>query len=576
MKEKYEDHLKREIKKLQRQRDQIKTWAASNDIKDKKPLQEQRRLIETEMEKFKAVEKEMKTKAFSKEGLQQASKQDPKEREKQEAADFLTDQISELDRQIETLEAEDEALNSQTKKSKKDTGKQDRLSEIGRLIERHKWHQSQLELANRALENGSVEPEQINAIKEDIKYYVDENQGVDFMEDEEIYDPLGLDEEGGAWGISADVERTSSHDDKSTQQDDSAIDDTKSGKAKSVAGSDAPAPSARRPSNQFKSPLPALATLHAPSASVSTTAASSSMKPAPVPTRPPGETLQYASAAKVAAASEKTIAPLPPAPTAPSISALPPAPGSQPASVASPVPAVTAPVHPSAQPAPKSAQQPLAAASVPPTPTLETSETSTPPPKSKSPLHVLQKAPTQSTSTASPELEQPRTPGPEDSQSGPRIESEVESIYHLPPGFQELIQSFETTRSMPSDPTSDYVRSMLEASSSNLPDAYDTEKPRVYKPAQKYAIPSFYPSMPVTIVDDPNLFSRIDTDTLFFLFYYRQATYLQYQAAKALKAQSWRFHKQYQTWFQRHEEPKMISDEFEQGTYRFFDYESTW
>ena len=37
-----------------------------------------------EMEKFKAVEKEMKTKAFSKEGLQQAAKQDPKEREKQE------------------------------------------------------------------------------------------------------------------------------------------------------------------------------------------------------------------------------------------------------------------------------------------------------------------------------------------------------------------------------------------------------------------------------------------------------------------------------------------------------------
>ena len=45
-KEKLEDQLKREIKKLQRHRDQIKTWAASNDIKDKKPLLEQRRLIE--------------------------------------------------------------------------------------------------------------------------------------------------------------------------------------------------------------------------------------------------------------------------------------------------------------------------------------------------------------------------------------------------------------------------------------------------------------------------------------------------------------------------------------------------
>lgn len=46
-KEKLEDNLKREIKKLQRLRDQIKTWAASNDIKDKSPLIEQRRLIET-------------------------------------------------------------------------------------------------------------------------------------------------------------------------------------------------------------------------------------------------------------------------------------------------------------------------------------------------------------------------------------------------------------------------------------------------------------------------------------------------------------------------------------------------
>ena len=46
-KEKQEDQLKREIKKLQRLRDQIKTWAASNDIKDKAPLLGQRRLIET-------------------------------------------------------------------------------------------------------------------------------------------------------------------------------------------------------------------------------------------------------------------------------------------------------------------------------------------------------------------------------------------------------------------------------------------------------------------------------------------------------------------------------------------------
>ena len=46
-KEKLEDNLKREIKKLQRLRDQIKTWAAMSEIKDKKPLLDHRKLIET-------------------------------------------------------------------------------------------------------------------------------------------------------------------------------------------------------------------------------------------------------------------------------------------------------------------------------------------------------------------------------------------------------------------------------------------------------------------------------------------------------------------------------------------------
>lgn len=45
-KEKLEDNLKREIKKLQRFRDQIKTWAAGNEVKDKAPLLEERKRIE--------------------------------------------------------------------------------------------------------------------------------------------------------------------------------------------------------------------------------------------------------------------------------------------------------------------------------------------------------------------------------------------------------------------------------------------------------------------------------------------------------------------------------------------------
>lgn len=46
-KEKLEDNLKKEIKKLQRLRDNIKNWVANSDIKDKGPLMDQRKIIET-------------------------------------------------------------------------------------------------------------------------------------------------------------------------------------------------------------------------------------------------------------------------------------------------------------------------------------------------------------------------------------------------------------------------------------------------------------------------------------------------------------------------------------------------
>lgn len=72
------------------------------------------------------------------------------------------------------------------------------------------------------------------------------------------------------------------------------------------------------------------------------------------------------------------------------------------------------------------------------------------------------------------------------------------------------------------------------------------------------------------MLTQPETFEKLDVDTLFFVFYYQQGTYAQYLAARELKKQSWRFHKKYLTWFQRHEEPKAITDEYEQGTYIYF------
>jgi len=62
------------------------------------------------MEKFKACEKEMKTKAFSKEGLIASAKLDPKAQAKQEVTDWVQTQVEALLLQVEQSEAEIETL----------------------------------------------------------------------------------------------------------------------------------------------------------------------------------------------------------------------------------------------------------------------------------------------------------------------------------------------------------------------------------------------------------------------------------------------------------------------------------
>ncbi|RAL06119.1 CCR4-NOT transcription complex, subunit 3 [Aspergillus ibericus CBS 121593] len=553
--DKLEENLKREIKKLQRYRDQIKSWASGNEVKDKGPLLEQRRAIETCMEQFKAVEKEMKTKAYSKEGLSAASRLDPKEKEKVETCDFLSNMVDELQQKIEAMEAEEETLHMQVKKGKKDVAKTNRLSDLTRLTERHKWHVNKLELLLRSLQNGNLETSQVLDIKESIKYYVEDGHNLDYSgEDETLYDDLNLDNETEMqFGMTGDNDRVSSQDTQSVQDEEPDI----KPKAKSESAG------LRRPSAQMKSPLPVLATLH-PSTS---TNAASGMKPAPPPTRLPGETLKYASAAAAAAASDKNgvgIAPLPPPP-----GASPAFPAAVPASKAS---ATASPSVASAQPASKATPAVTIAAEEP-------AGRSKTPAVSPNVAAANTSPPTMDKVEAPSAKEQPATngeaSGKEEQQDG------EESIFHLPPGLQDLIQSFEVTRSRASASAanpSPSVQRMLATSLTNCPEPADAEKPRHYKPQNPYNTPLYYPQEPLAIFDDPRLYEtgRIDTDTLFYLFYYRQGAYQQYLAAKALKNQSWRFHKQYQTWFQRHEEPKTITEEFEQGTYRFFDYESTW
>jgi len=57
-----------------------------------------------------------------------------------------------------------------------------------------------------------------------------------------------------------------------------------------------------------------------------------------------------------------------------------------------------------------------------------------------------------------------------------------------------------------------------------------------------------------------------------YIFYYMPGTFHQYLAARELKRQAWRFHKNYLTWFQRYTEPTVNTETYERGTYWYFDY----
>jgi CCR4-NOT transcription complex subunit 3 len=115
------------------------------------------------------------------------------------------------------------------------------------------------------------------------------------------------------------------------------------------------------------------------------------------------------------------------------------------------------------------------------------------------------------------------------------------------------------TRNVPKD--YDTNLALLKTSLQHIPTPKDTDRPKQYVPRNPYRTPASFPSVPAAIFDDSAIFQKFSMDTLFFIFYFQQGTQHQYLAARELKAQSWRYHKNYLTWFQRHDSP-MVRNSF--------------
>jgi hypothetical protein len=111
------------------------------------------------MEQFKAVKRDLKTKAYSKEGLSAASRLDLKEKEKAESCDFLSNMVDDLQQRIESMEAEAQeevVIQVSLEKGEKNVTKANRLVEISHGTERHKWHVNKLELLLRSPQNDNA------------------------------------------------------------------------------------------------------------------------------------------------------------------------------------------------------------------------------------------------------------------------------------------------------------------------------------------------------------------------------------------------------------------------------------
>lgn len=556
-KEKLEGDLKKEIKKLQRHREQIKNWLNGTEVKDKTALGEHRRLIETEMERFKDVEKAMKTKAFSNEALASTSDRlDPRQREKNECADFIQSNIEELQRQMEAQEAKIESLSGTGKKKKLDSGKQAQISACNDLIERHKWHISMLESVLRHLENANVSVEQVNEIKDDVEYYVESNQDPGFVEDDTMYDVLGLDDIEDSFAVIAGEEDTASPSPGPQLQ------------------SSVQHPTPTKKSKKKESPAPALS--HEPeSTHVHTLASSSGSNGTHVSVNAPTTTPITSLASQLQQTHLNLGLNTPPA-NSPKLKSV----------TTTLKPALTVE-------APKLKYSTVVSQSI--TPTVAT------PKKSNTPLHSF-------STLAQDESTGPSTPN---GRSTPSIDTHVahsyfsgdlapvfnfadEANYSNLPNIASYVKSLDSAKNrifefreqesfhVPSKkslpppkecaiklpPLEDIIQH-LETSLLTCPDSHDADTPFKYEPVNPFVTQLSYPADPLLDLYSPKTMELLELDTLQYLFYYHwrvgpsqltpfynshaggarsRGEYVQWLAARELRRRGWRFYKHAATW----------------------------
>jgi len=591
-KEKHEVDLKKEIKKLQRLRDQIKSWIGSSDVKDKDNLLEARKLIETKMEQFKICEKETKTKTYSKEGLARTEKISPEEQAKLDTCKWVGDMIDRLQQLVEDKDVEIERLSAgKGKKTNRHL-----IEEHNEFITSHKFHINKLEGVMRLVMNDLLDHELVDDLKEDIEYYIDSHDDEEYMQsyDEEyFYDTLGL-EDIGVVNVDRVTQAQSSSKSASSKNDDASSSNSslkeKKSKKKANSGTMIPLTIGRARTKKDDK--------------------ESDVKESTTPTK------------KAPPANGSLV--MGPSPTAPAARALPPVSTNGGASMAAILKregeqekerqkqqqareqqrlfqeqqaARQAEIlrqdqirqqkeeqlrHQQQQQAAqqevlKRQQEAVLKQQVQAEQQRQQQEAA----KKQAQQAVQQQLQQQRSQSSTPasiqggSIDGLLTAGLGGLSLGDKSNNGGSPTANISPHIQGNDAPIGSPKSGGFDATASYLGA-LDESFLHCPSIADSERQRTYIPRNPYPTPSSYPTNPNQIFENPAIFEKLGTDCLFFIFYYAQGTYQQYLAARELKKQSWRYHKKYMTWFQRHEEPKVTTEDYEQGTYVYFDYESGW
>ncbi|KAI3378779.1 hypothetical protein SNEBB_010413 [Seison nebaliae] len=208
-KDKYETELKKEIKKLQRMREQIKSWIQMNDLRSKKNLNDVKRDIELKMEQFRAEEKQLKRKPYSKEALDKGlgEKSDRINNEKMQIDEWLHQTIKELKVQHEKLEAEYEVSKRRRGRGDKD---KDKLPKIKNRMTIHHNHIDSLEKILRLIDNDAIDIEEVKSIRSEVDSYVsDAFKNLNYDDNQYLFTSLNL-EEAPSFGMITTNSSTSS------------------------------------------------------------------------------------------------------------------------------------------------------------------------------------------------------------------------------------------------------------------------------------------------------------------------------------------------------------------------------